>query len=97
MMKQQWPASISGIVTQQIIFYFQLRWPYLNGSIQKKMTRKFHGNLRKTRIVNVEPIVAAAPAKAAVPAAKSVASVKASKPAAKAKAPAKAETASQTV
>jgi large subunit ribosomal protein L27 len=23
---------------------------------QKKMVRKFHGNLRKTRIVNVEPV-----------------------------------------
>ncbi len=36
---------------------------------QKKMTRKFHGNLRKTRVVSVEPI-AATPAKAAKPAAK---------------------------
>ena len=31
---------------------------------QKKMVRKFHGNLRRTRIVSVEPVAAATPAPA---------------------------------
>lgn len=31
---------------------------------QNKLVRKFHGNLRKTRIVSVEPVAAAKPVKA---------------------------------
>lgn len=40
---------------------------------QNKLVRKFHGNLRKTRIVSVEPVVEAKPAKA--PAKEKVAAV----------------------
>lgn len=40
---------------------------------QNKLVRKFHGNLRKTRVVSVEPVAAVKPAKA--PAKEKVAAV----------------------
>ncbi len=46
----------------------------VNGVVkfQNKMVRKFHGNLRKTRIVSVEPIAVKGKAKTSAPAAKAV-------------------------
>ena len=54
---------------------------------KKKMMTKFHGGLRRTRVVSVEPVQAVAAAPASAPAKK--AAPKKSGPAAKAKVPAK--------